>query len=294
MQRLRLALSWLLCAALLTAVSVDAHAFCRTHTCTNECTSDAHGCNESGAPLLWPTRCVGFSLAYAGTQMIPFSTVETVVERAFQNWSALTCPQNGTASVTFSRLADVPCVQVGYDSNGANANSVSFSDDKWDYKGIENNLAFTLVTFDTDTGQIFDADIVVNTATNLFSTTDTNVQYDLESVLTHEVGHVLGIAHSDDPNATMCPQYTKGDISPRALSQDDIQAVCDAYPPDRAAGCVPLPHGGLRSTCPAPSQTSSSGCTFSPSPGPQPAACAVLLAAFAAWSARRRRSYARA
>lgn len=51
---------------------------------------------------------------------------------------------------------------------------------------------------------------------------------DVESVLTHELGHALGLAHSDDPLATMAPNY-RGDGSMQALAVDDKLGLCSLY-----------------------------------------------------------------
>jgi hypothetical protein len=60
---------------------------------------------------------------------------------------------------------------------------------------------------------------------------------DLESVLTHELGHVLGLHHSEDPLATMAPTY-KGDGGQRSLAVDDKLGLCTLYPrPNPADEC---------------------------------------------------------
>lgn len=62
---------------------------------------------------------------------------------------------------------------------------------------------------------------------------------DLLTVVSHEVGHALGIDHSADRNALMWASY----VGPRGLNSDDIAAVQALYgPPGNESGAVePVP-----------------------------------------------------
>ena len=53
--------------------------------------------------------------------------------------------------------------------------------------------------------------------------------YDLVWVAIHEIGHLLGLQHSNDPNAIMFPVMEPGK-SKRTLSADDIAALKALYP----------------------------------------------------------------
>lgn len=60
-------------------------------------------------------------------------------------------------------------------------------------------------------------------------TTSFKLTVELQSVLTHEFGHVLGLMHSEDSLATMAPTY-RADGGQRSLAVDDKLGVCALYP----------------------------------------------------------------
>ncbi len=235
-----------------TAAAPRAHAFCRSTTCVGECARDVDGCKTEGEKLYWPGLCVSFSLNAQGSEFIDFADVERIAEGAVAAWSDVACAEDaggGFASISFVRKADVACHAAEYNVSGSNANIFLFQDTKWGYTGVDNTLAKTTVTYDTETGEILDADIEMNHAYNEFTTGDEDVSYDLQSILAHEVGHFFGLDHTDDLSATMNPGYQQGSIELRDISTDDEEAICAAYPPSRDVTCRPEPNGGFSSEC---------------------------------------------
>lgn len=96
-------------------------------------------------------------------------------------------------------------------------------------------LAVTVLTIDEDKNSILDADIVVN-GTYRFNeftadgTSDGAPEYDLQSVLTHEIGHWFGLP--EDPcnvEATMYQYTLPNETKKRDLTQDDVIAAQVAY-----------------------------------------------------------------
>jgi hypothetical protein len=227
----------------------EASAFCRSTTCSGEdCTRDENGCKTSGQPLFWPTSCVGISLQRDSSVHIAFKYFEQVAQRSMLAWTGLECA-DGAATIGFSQLDEVSCNKTEYNTSGTNTNVILFQDTKWVYKGVDNTLAKTTVTFNDDTGEILDADIEINHANNNFTISDMVIEYDLEAVLTHELGHLIGIDHTPDFDATMFAGYEPGTIDQRTLEEDDVLAACEAYPSTRSATCDPEPRGGLGDLC---------------------------------------------
>jgi hypothetical protein len=264
-------------AALVAVVGLtsEADAFCRSTTCTGDCPRDPDGCKTTGQPLQWATSCVGISLQEDSSIHIPMKYFRQVVARSLIAWSDLAC-EGGPATIAFSQLDDVSCRQSEYNEGDPNANVILFQDTKWEYTSPDNNVAKTTVSFDPDSGEILDADIEINHAFNNFTISDTEIVYDLESVLTHEVGHLIGIDHSPDFTATMYASYQPETIEQRTLEIDDIEAACASYPPTREAACDPEPEGGLGSECIQVQEEE--GCSTSPRGGAAGRAAPLALA----------------
>jgi len=239
--------------------------YCRSTACQKPAKGQGKICEPpepddcSGAELQWKQPCVGFTVQQDGSSQVPFETIHAVTLQAFEAWTKADCG-NGVPAIKIKDLGDVICDRVEYNQSGANTNVVMFRDGGWTHEDKNgsgpidtNTIALTTVTYDAQKGDIFDADMEVNSAQFTFTTTDdaASVDTDLLSVLTHEAGHFLGIAHTTVNDATMFPNYPPQSITLRSLEDDDMAAICAAYPKGRATEgeCSYLPRHGYASEC---------------------------------------------
>jgi hypothetical protein len=281
-----------------------AYAFCRTTTC--DPTLDAEGCapelgcSTRGEALFWPDACVTYAVQLDGSALRGISAYELdrVMRRAFGAWLSADCSGGGTPSLGVIPLGGASCDRVEFNpprsgrAGAPNANIVMFRDESWPYPGERFVIARTSITFDPRTGAIFDADIEINSFDNEFSIDDEQVTTDLQAVLTHEVGHFIGLDHSPAEDATMQANYDLFDLGARSLSNDDVAGVCSVYAPlaEPEPGCPPdtRPRHGFSRECGTEARANASCLAIAAAPAGGSAWLGAALAALA-WARRRGR-----
>jgi hypothetical protein len=92
-------------------------------------------------------------------------------------------------------------------------------------------LAATLIGYYSGS-TINDADVYTNTRYSFTSSKETDGcsgEFDIDGIMVHEVGHVIGIGHSNVSGATMYPTVGACNFNNRTLESDDIAAKNDLY-----------------------------------------------------------------
>ncbi len=156
--------------------------------------------------------------------------IVNAVNDAFATWTGIT-----TANFTFNYVNTTVEQHAHIDGE----NVVSFSDDEYLFGDWV--LAITAKTLklgptDAET-QILDADIIFNPVFvkhklwnfGIADYIDCAGYFDIQSITTHEIGHILGLLHTGVHNATMWFEMPQG-IDARTLEQDDKSWASYKYP----------------------------------------------------------------
>ena len=239
-------------------------------------------------PLRWERRCLSYTLDMSGSPDLPIDMVRDVVEDAFAEWTNVSCDGAPLDFEVRETMVLAECRRAEHRTDGPNLNAITFLDD-WPDRYPEDAYAVTSVWHRTDDGEILDADIVVNNQLGPFAVCpddgcdegpDGVVPADLPNVMTHEVGHFFGLAHSQFGWAAMGASSPRGETRKRTVWSDDAVGICAIYPPGSLEeSCDFTPLGGQGTTCPK------SGCSSS---GSRPGFFAALLALLAVVCRRHR------
>ena len=188
-------------ACLLVTTAAEAYVVIRTQT---------------GAILRWDKSTIDWTIQNGGMVGISNSDFQEALAAAFQSWE------------------DVECSTIGFDYEGykswdsGNGIHVYVQTNSWD-PSVGDALAFALPDANWQ-GKVDSVDIVFNAVDAQWSVSP-NPGYgytDVQGVVSHEIGHALGLDHPRDPESTMF--FSGGSTKLRTLEDDDERGACFLYP----------------------------------------------------------------
>ena len=285
----------------------NSFAYCRTTTCDEgdeSCKKNERGCVSSGVLVTWgDQKTIPYRIYAGGSSKLDDDQMRDAVHQAFETWQTVDCG-DGRTSLRFVEgepiREDKPLGLTAEEAEkrGIEPFGIYFRDEKWDHSAANGDvLAATSLAYGVRKGLVSYADIEINTVEGelTFDDDQAPTAHDFQAILTHEIGHYIGLAHSKDADSIMAPVYCSsearcnddGVAGKRALADDDIRAVCTLYPhgkqtlvPDQPTDSPGL-NGGTTAGCSA-TRGGGFGATF-------PAAGAGLVSLGAAFLRRRRR-----
>jgi Matrixin/IPT/TIG domain/Carboxypeptidase regulatory-like domain len=181
--------------------------------------------NSQGQMPKWQSMPVSYSINESGSPVIQNKSEFAAVRAAFQTWQNVP-----TADIRIDYKGPTPITAVGYDG----MNLVTFADSSLPLGTTTIAATFSfygpvLASDNTIQYGTQEADIAFNPAFD-FSTSGDSGKYDIQGVITHEIGHFLGLDHAGLVSSVMVPFSVPSQLDQRTLSYDDMAGVTEIYP----------------------------------------------------------------
>jgi hypothetical protein len=190
--------------------------------------------NSAGEPLRWGIDAVEFWVNPAGSPGLSETELDAAVAQCVAQWHEVYPDEVQLIYKGFTSA--VRKVDYTDDMN------VIFFEDVWS-EDLDPSLLGVTWVWSIDGGEITNFDIEVNTEHHRWSTDGANGTNDFANMLTHELGHALGLGHSEAHSATMSATTWPGELDKRTLDTDDRAGAAWLYSqplpePVQIGGCA--------------------------------------------------------
>jgi hypothetical protein len=180
----------------------------------------------------WTNQPIQYRVTTRDVPGVTAGQLQTALDGAFAEWAR---PAGVAVSSQFAGFTSAdPFVDDGWSVIGFDARPE-----------LDRTLGAATFVFDDVTGEILESDIFLNSAFEWSVASNGEPgRFDVESILVHEVGHLLGLGHSalgeteliasgrrvTGKRAVMFPiAYGRGSIEDRTIEADDIAGITDIY-----------------------------------------------------------------
>lgn len=224
-----------------TAAEVPSAADALEAQTLNNTTYDGTGLAEQQATALDQCSATGYGVLYSGGYLgssfgykirlasIPFGNAATAIRAAHSRWNDTSngCGFNDTAeSTNFVYGGDA---STGFHTYADGVNVVDFG--SMSNIGVSDPAVIAVTANFTSGGRIVQSDIRLSTS-RAWTTSGAAGAFDIEAVVTHEVGHRLGLddlGSTTNSNLTMYGRTSPGSIKQRTLGKGDILGMRALY-----------------------------------------------------------------
>ena len=165
--------------------------------------------NQDGAELRWVEMPIAFAVNAGNGQGLSAGEVTLAVNAAHKAWEGVE-----TAAIDFEDQGHTTVSTVDYDQ----VNAVFF-DANWN---LDPELMAITANWSYSDGTVVGFDIRINDRDHGWATDGRSDADDLQNMLTHELGHCLGLDHTTaDEEATMYSAAISGEVVKRVPKADD-------------------------------------------------------------------------
>lgn len=164
------------------------------------------------------------------------------IDKAFETWGSVQC-----STLKLSKDAQFAMSSAPFDKSTGHVNVYWVTKASELPTGMDAKYYFFHYKHFDAKGQLVGASMAVNAMTYKWSAAGGDAAtFDLQNVLTHYIGKVIGLTDSKTKGAVMFPDVTFGQTSKQTLTADDIAGLQYLY---------------LASGCPTPTPPDSTGCS---------------------------------
>lgn len=225
-------------ALLVLAPAAGASAFCRTTTTDSQVDTCLEPCELEGYPLAWDEGTIRYVFNERGFPNFTDAQQRAVFAESFNQWLSVRC-RGERVELDIAALNETTSLVVRPKETAYRTNVIGhLSQTEWLRANFDRRaFAQTSVRYDSKSGIILGADIWFNGGIGNFTVCSetgcsaSSDDVDLPNVATHEIGHFLGLAHTNVDGATMTCDALPTDVDKRSLENDDKAGLCEIYPP---------------------------------------------------------------